>query len=344
MPNVRELLERESTKVALEPGDFERLLRRRDRKERNRRFRAGTLAAAVFVVAASFFLREYRSQPTPADRPVRPLPIEDAEGPSPIEGSEFPMFPESARPSTPRTGAEVVRFRSWPLGGGFPMELAIYADGRVIWHPNQDDVGFFRLRLTPAGVDHIRSMIISTGLFNHDLDLIGNGELSRLTIQRDGRSVFVQWGDESWFEQAPKATPSQSRVLADLERFLGDPSAWQLSGDLFADLQIRHFVPSGFMFQYDIGEPDLSRLPSPARDLLARHDPESTECSFLTPEVARRIARALARAGFAPLENSPVYLDWNLPGSGGGRSNPHLTPALPNDVECMFSPSASTVG
>src|SRR5688500_9922523 len=98
MPNVRELLERESTKVALEPGDFERLLRRRDRKERNRRLRAGTLAVVVFVVAAAFFLREYRSQPTPADRPVRPSPIEHAEGQSPIEGSEFPMFPESARP------------------------------------------------------------------------------------------------------------------------------------------------------------------------------------------------------------------------------------------------------
>jgi hypothetical protein len=337
MPNVRELLERESTKVALEPGDFERLLRRRDRKERNRRFRAGTLAAAVFVVAASFFLREYRSQPTPADRPVRPLPIEDAEGPSPIEGSEFPMFPESARPSTPRTGDEVVQFRSWPRGG-FPIVLAIHADGRVIWHPNQDDVGFFQLRLTPAGVDQIRSMIISTGLFNHDLDLIGHGELSRLTIQRGGRSVSVQWGDASWFEQAPKATRSQSRDLADLERFLGDPSAWQLSGDLFADLQIRQFVPSGFMLEYDRGEPDLSQLPSPARDLLARHDPSSSECLILTPEVARRIARALAQAGFAPLENSPVYLDWSLPGSGrSGISNPHLTPALPNDMECMFS-------
>jgi hypothetical protein len=337
MSDPRSVLERESRRFIQADGAFERLLRRRDRKERNRRFRAGTLAVVVFVVAAAFFLREYRSQPTPADRPVRPSPVEDAEGQSPIEGLEFPMFPESARPSTPITGDEVVQFRSWPRGG-FPIVLAIYADGRVIWHPNQDDVGFFQLRLTPAGVDHVRSMIISTGLFNQDLDLIGHGELSGLTIQRDGRSVSVGWGDASWFEQAPKATRSQSRDLADLERFLGDPSAWQLSGDLFADLQIRHFVPSGFVFQYDRGEPDLSQLPSPARDLLARHDPASSECSILTTKVARRIARALAQAGFAPLENTPVYLDWSLPGSGrGGISNPHLTPALPNDMECMFS-------
>ena len=44
MPSVAELLERESTTVDLERGQFERLLRRRDRKRRNQRIGAAALA------------------------------------------------------------------------------------------------------------------------------------------------------------------------------------------------------------------------------------------------------------------------------------------------------------
>jgi hypothetical protein len=51
MPSISELLERESTKVDLEPDDFERLVRRRDRKRRNRRISAGVVGIAVFVAA-----------------------------------------------------------------------------------------------------------------------------------------------------------------------------------------------------------------------------------------------------------------------------------------------------
>jgi Tol biopolymer transport system component len=51
MRSIFELLERESTKVDLEPDDFERLVRRRDRKRRNRRISAGVVGIAVFVAA-----------------------------------------------------------------------------------------------------------------------------------------------------------------------------------------------------------------------------------------------------------------------------------------------------
>ena len=40
---------------------------------------------------------------------------------------------------------------------------------------------------------------------------------------------------------------------------------------------------------------------------------------------------ALARAGFART-NTPTYVDYNLPGSGGGKSNLHLSPVLPTPV------------
>src|SRR3989304_4298437 len=47
MSNVAELLERESRTVDLEPGDFERLTRRRDRKRRNQRGAAGAPGIAT---------------------------------------------------------------------------------------------------------------------------------------------------------------------------------------------------------------------------------------------------------------------------------------------------------
>jgi hypothetical protein len=285
---------------------------------------SSTTAAASTATPSP--IRAFGSESTPADQPVQR---------SPIKGLEFRMVPEGARPSTPITGDAVLTFESWP-GHGYPVDMAIYADGRVIWH-NQNGVGFFQLRLTPAGVDAIRSMITSTGLFDHDLNIRRPGPLSRLTILRGGRSVSVQWANASWLEghkDNPEATLSQSRDLDQIQRLLGDPSAWQLSGDLYADPKIRPFVPSGFQFEYDRSEPDLSQLPSPASDLLARYDPASSKCSVVTTEVARQIARALARAGFAPLNNTPVYLDWTLPGESGGPSNPHLNPVLPGDLNC----------
>jgi hypothetical protein len=51
MPSISELLERESTTVDLEAGDFERLIRCRDRQRRNRRISAGVVGIVVFVAA-----------------------------------------------------------------------------------------------------------------------------------------------------------------------------------------------------------------------------------------------------------------------------------------------------
>jgi dipeptidyl aminopeptidase/acylaminoacyl peptidase len=70
MTSVSELLERESGTVDLEPGDFERLLRRRGRKQRNQRIGAGALAIILALVSFVTLSRAFRTGERPADEPA----------------------------------------------------------------------------------------------------------------------------------------------------------------------------------------------------------------------------------------------------------------------------------
>ena len=95
MPNVADLLSRESETVDLEPGNFDRLLRRRDRKRRNQRIGAGALAVVVSLFAMAVLLSAYRSERLPADRSIEPSPSTERVG---FVG----LPPEGARASSPR--------------------------------------------------------------------------------------------------------------------------------------------------------------------------------------------------------------------------------------------------
>jgi len=65
MPNVGDLLERESRTVDLAPGDFDRLLDRRERKARQRRIAAGVVAAVVALATVAVLLRSFAIAPVP---------------------------------------------------------------------------------------------------------------------------------------------------------------------------------------------------------------------------------------------------------------------------------------
>src|SRR5919201_2698842 len=74
MPRIGEVLERESRTVDLEQGDFERLLGRRERKQRNQRIRAGVVGIIVELAAGFVLLRSLTSDGGPATPPVEPRP------------------------------------------------------------------------------------------------------------------------------------------------------------------------------------------------------------------------------------------------------------------------------
>ena len=79
MSRVADVLERESQTVDLERGDFERLLVRRDRKQRNRRIRSGVVAVVVALAAGIILFRSFLPDKVPADRLI-PKPPPAAEG------------------------------------------------------------------------------------------------------------------------------------------------------------------------------------------------------------------------------------------------------------------------
>jgi hypothetical protein len=82
MPDVRELLERESTSVDLEPGHFDRLLGRRDRKRRNQRIRAGVLAIALALLTFAALARAFQAK----ERTGEPRPDRSEDNFAPIAG------------------------------------------------------------------------------------------------------------------------------------------------------------------------------------------------------------------------------------------------------------------
>src|SRR5687767_11800473 len=74
MPRIADVLEGESRTVDLEQGDFERLLGRREHKQRNRQIRAGAVGVTVALAMGIALVRSLTTDGIPADPPVEPRP------------------------------------------------------------------------------------------------------------------------------------------------------------------------------------------------------------------------------------------------------------------------------
>jgi hypothetical protein len=254
--------------------------------------------------------------------------------------------PVEATPSAPESGELVLSF----IGRSTTLELRmtsvfVYADGRVIWvreggapaGANKSTSGFLEQRLTPEGVELLRSKVLSTGLFRHDVDLItgsaeylqpGQVELFRGTIQaRNGeRLVRVRWMNRAHLRDVlsdfpgtysgTTATPEQERALERLDPLLVDPAA-SLPASAWQDRRVRAYVAAKYATCWahrpELG-PDkpaqaippsrvLTLLPEAVADVLRRGgsvrwgDNPPTDCSVVPTKEARAIARALDDAG-----------------------------------------------
>jgi hypothetical protein len=261
--------------------------------------------------------------------------------------------PVGATPSAPESGELVIQYRDLGhAGGGWAW---VYADGRLITvsaapqavsasRPAGSDVpeaanrwssGLLEQRLTPEGVELVRSEIVSTGLFEHPAG-------SRSDIHN---VIQVRINDRLVRVNANFPKRLRERLI--------DPASW-LPASAWANRRIRAYVPSRYEIWYRAQPQTLERsrilslLPATAEDLLRAKDavttqgdigtpgfpphPVTTYHSVLTTEEARAVTQALDDAGLGS-----SFQSFEIPGTSVDPAPPEKGPVR-NKVYIMFLP------
>jgi hypothetical protein len=264
--------------------------------------------------------------------------------------------PEGAVPSTPTSGELVLSFfAGHTMGDPERFAAHLYADGRLIWtRLTTPTPGLVEQRLTLEGVQLLRSEVLSTGLFDHDRNLLAAHGLYFGQIQvRDGdRFVSVIWGDccdpESSSAAKEMPTREQASVLQRLDVRIEDPASW-LPASAWEDQEMKPYVPTRYSVCFDTSsgfglDGVLASLPQPAGDLLRSWDrthevlPSFTGlgsqleiwCSDVSTEEAREFAGILEDAHLEQRDMgaAPGYVSWG----DGIEVSIGLSPKLPDEV------------
>jgi hypothetical protein len=234
-----------------------------------------------------------------------------------------------------------VQLSDGAIPGGSHDQVWVYADGRVIsrvYLPTLKPYsGLVEQHLTPEGVEFLRSTVLSTGLFEHDLDLVREDPMCCLYIGvRDGdRLVRVSLGPR-WAPSDRGATPEQVAALESLSALLSNPDSWPATA--WTDQQIRPYVPSSYSFCSRWAEPSrvLALLPERARDLLGAEyskmdgNDQPVDCARVTTEEARALARILM-AEFAYEGGASLGFSFMKPGRPASYVSIAIDPVLPHD-------------
>jgi hypothetical protein len=334
MSDLRSVLERADEAVSHVPlpvAGLDGIRRRRDRKRRNTRIGAGVVGVAVFLVAIWVV-----TSGAPAHRGLTPAATGPTVATGPKARSDYPgqvglvgIAPEDAASSLPARGELVVgAFFTHTAGDPGRFALSVYADGRVIWEklgdtssgvPTGPATGLVEQRLTPDGVELVRSEVLSVGPFRGDVHLVGAYALYAGMVQVRGGDglVSISWGDVRPAHGSPPetaATDQQISALQALDAELEDLESW-LPASAWADAELRAFVPSRYSLCLQTGravelDQVLASLPRPAGDALRAWDlsyrehenPNPPErwhlwCSDVTSDRARELSRLLDDAG-----------------------------------------------
>jgi hypothetical protein len=184
-------------------------------------------------------------------------------------------------------------------------------------------------------VQLLQSKILATGLFEHDLWLVVGRHPVLYQVRVGDRMVTVQglpFAGPSRKEPFTAATPDQTRSLAWIAALVADP-AGSLPTSVWADRQIRAFVPACYSIAFDRGYPDISKLPPRAGKALSQYRQLRRHAyQVVTTRQARALLQAFVKAGISPQDNHARNIGFAL-GSLPGQHQPsyvHLSPALPD--------------
>lgn len=318
------------------PGsaDWEDVLGRSRKHERRRRVLAFAAAALVAVIAtASAF-------------GVRALVLDKG-----FVG----LPPEGVTPLAPENGELVLHWiaHSTTLDGPL-LRGWVYEDGRIIWSregsipeaANESTSGLLEQRLTPEGVELLRSRFVASGLLERSLTLLVPHSIyvGGLEVRDGDRLVRLRWDHPenlmpSEIGKTPTATQEQLSALLRVDALLADPAS-VLPAGAWADRRIRAYVPTHFSACLMFRPPKdaaslLSQLPARAQSLLRSKtmreglSPDA-HCAKLTTGEARDLVDALA--GLPVGGTHRVGLSYQLaePVDGGNPPQIWIDPYLPH--------------
>jgi hypothetical protein len=300
--DIREFLHRMADETGFTPVEPRPVVR----KARRRLVLSagGTLLTVAALVAGALV---GANRLMTADRTPRPAEDPTVAPPSTRVGF-IGLPPEGASPSTPTSGRLVLSFFGPDPGVGGKSGIWVYADGRIIaerdadlpYGANQYTTGYLEQRLTPEGVELLRSEVIRNGLVGIDPPPPGSDYVSRFTW------IDVRVGDRLVRLERAK---DERRLVARIT----DPGSW-LPASAWADQEIRAYVPSGYGVCYGgqvSTDPSdlLSALPGPAERLLRARDlapgvygwtPGEDYCHEVTTDEARTLVDAFDDMGLKP--------------------------------------------
>jgi hypothetical protein len=220
-------------------------------------------------------------------------------------------------------------------------QVRLFADGRLIWDhmhvtpPSGPSSGFYQQRLSPSGVEFLRSAVLATGLFEHDLALARPTDAPFLSIQvrNSGQLVRLTWAVRENYligPDTPVATTAQAEALTKLNLLLTNEDDWPASA--WADREITPYAPSGYAICFRPFNPDnpgvaptpgldrmLGWLPASAVEILrgAPVNPQSGMpsqggCFEVTTADAYAVAEALEGAGIARFKPNRSWVFYKL--------------------------------
>jgi hypothetical protein len=223
--------------------------------------------------------------------------------------------PAGARPSTPERAEAVLDIESCTGGSVGDHQLTVFADGRLVWAQNADlpqganplSTGYLEQRLTPEGVELMRSELLASGLLRP-------GEQECEAGAYHGHLYDGRERPELTF-----TSPANEHLAR-----ITDPASW-LPASAWEDREITAYVPSHYTITLTGAMPATARTPRSHLELLAAQLPAAAaelvrakdwdyqqagvfwHDTDLTTDDARTLAAALDDAGFEQDEQANAY-------------------------------------
>jgi len=193
--------------------------------------------------------------------------------------------PVGARATMPTHGTTLLE-----LPGGI-----LYADGHIVTNRGVQ-------RLTPWGAQllwsKIRAIGLAAGLFRHNTEAAVPNHAPRWYQVCSGRDLIrAHVGTSKRAHPQHPLAPAQGLALDRIDTLFANATS-RLPAKAWADRTIRPYVPSHYDLAYDHPAPDPAKLPSPAREELAKYQPLVRHASqSLTTDQARALIAAFRKSG-----------------------------------------------